>query len=179
MQQKRPFFTLIDKTGNETREVDQMFMDASTFQELYRGVNKDLYRFAICLLRHPQDAEDAVSEAVLAAYENIHKLRKEEAFRAWIFKILANICKKKLKARGDQEVELLEHHASEESCTGLREDVERAFFILSEEERAVVALAAFGGYTSAEIGTMLKMKPATVRSKRSRALAKMSAVLDD
>ena len=64
---------------------------------MYETVYRDLYRYALCLMKNPQEAEDAVSEAVVAAYENIHKLKKEEAFRSWIFTILTNKCKKRLK----------------------------------------------------------------------------------
>lgn len=46
-------------------------IDAKAFTELYRSVYKELYRFALCMMKHPQDAEDAVSEAVISAYENI------------------------------------------------------------------------------------------------------------
>ncbi|GAA6493637.1 sigma-70 family RNA polymerase sigma factor [Candidatus Bariatricus faecipullorum] len=156
-----------------------MIVDAAGFAELYKTVYRDLYRFALCMLRHSQDAEDAVSEAVLAAYENIHKLRKEEAFRAWIFTILANVCRKKLKGKERTEQELLPHHAKEEPCDGLRIDVQKAFFILDGEEQTIVALSVFGGYTSREIGEMLKMNANTVRSRRSRALEKMSVVLKE
>jgi len=62
-------------------------IDAIAFKELYKTVYQDLYRFALCMMHHPQDAEDAVSEAVLSAYENIHKLRKKHSvpgsFRFW------------------------------------------------------------------------------------------------
>ena len=61
------------------------------FSEMYETVYRDLYRYALCLMKNPQEAEDAVSEAVVAAYENIHKLKKEEAFRSWIFTILTNM----------------------------------------------------------------------------------------
>ena len=83
-------------------------IDAIAFKELYKTVYQDLYRFALCMMHHPQDAEDAVSEAVLSAYENIHKLRKEEAFRSWIFQILANVCRRKLKSR-ERKIMLLPH----------------------------------------------------------------------
>ena len=52
------------------------------FSEMYETVYRDLYRYALCLMKNPQEAEDAVSEAVIAAYENIHKLKKEEAFKS-------------------------------------------------------------------------------------------------
>lgn len=154
-------------------------IDANAFTELYKTVYKDLYRFALCMMKHPQDAEDAVSEAVVSAYENVHKLRKEEAFRSWIFTILANVCKKKLKAKERTEQELLEHHAVTEMDGGIREDVQKAFFVLSDEEQFVVGLSVFGGYNSKEIGEILNLNANTVRSKRSRALEKMSLILKE
>ena len=68
-----------------------MKCDTKTFAQMYETVYKDLYRFALCMMRNPQDAEDAVSDAVVAAYENIGKLKKEDSFKSWIFTILSNI----------------------------------------------------------------------------------------
>lgn len=152
-------------------------MDAKAFTALYKDVYKDLYRFSLCMMKNSQDAEDAVSEAVLAAYENIHKLRKEEAFRSWIFQILANICRKKLKSRERTNQELTEEHAVQETDVEIREDVRRAFSKLTEEEQFIVTLSVFGGYNSKEIGEMYKLNSSTVRSKRKRALEKMSMIL--
>lgn len=77
-----------------------MKCDAKAFSKLYERIYQDLYRYALCLMRDPHEAEDAVSAAVLSAYEHIHKLRKEEAFKSWIFTILSNICKKRLETGG-------------------------------------------------------------------------------
>lgn len=154
-------------------------IDATAFKELYKVVYIDLYRFALCMMQHQQDAEDAVSEAVISAYENVHKLRKEEAFRSWIFQILANVCRKKLKSRERTEVELQEDHAVTELGDGCRADVQRAFLLLDEEDRVIVSMSVFGGYNSQEIGEMLKMNPNTVRSRRKRSLEKMSWVLKE
>ena len=149
------------------------------FSEMYETVYRDLYRYALCLMKHPQEAEDAVSEAVVAAYENIHKLKKEEAFKSWIFTILTNKCKKRLKKASKEspgrEEELPEQ--SEVPDYDLSMDVKKAFFVLSEEEQIVVGLSVLGGYCSQEIGEMMKLNSNTVRSKRSRALRKMECVL--
>ncbi len=160
-----------------------MKCDAKTFTSLYEQAYKDMYRFALCLTRNRQDAEDAVSESVVSAYENIHKLRREEAFKSWIFTILSNICKKRLKRTAREtpyeEVQALsgmEMQAREQDY-GLALDVRNAFFILSEEEQTIVGLSVFGGYNSSEIAGMLKLNANTVRSKRSRALEKMKCVL--
>lgn len=158
-----------------------MRCDAKTFVQMYEAVYRDLYRFALCLMKNRQDAEDAVSDAVVAAYENIHKLREEDAFKSWIFKILSNICKKRLQKNAKeiphpQGAEAFEASADNLDC-GLALDVRNAFFILTEEEQTIIGLSVFGGYNSSEIGDMLKLNANTVRSKRSRALAKMECIL--
>ena len=48
--------------------------DVKAFSELYARIYRELYRFALYTMKHPQDAEDAVSETVIAAYENIPEL---------------------------------------------------------------------------------------------------------
>lgn len=145
--------------------------DVKAFAELYSRVYKDLYKFAVYTMKNQQDAEDVVSEAVIAAYENIKKLKKEEAFKNWIFTILANKCKKKLMTKERTEElpeELSVMHELEE-----QHDVRTAFQELGEEERLIVACSVLGGYASEEIGKMLDMNPATVRSRKSRAIEKM------
>ena len=72
-----------------------MICSVKKFSEMYETAYRDLYRYALCLMKNTQEAEDVVSEAVVTAYENIHKLKKEEAFRSWIFTILTNKCKKR------------------------------------------------------------------------------------
>ena len=140
---------------------------------MYETVYRDLYHYALCLMKNPQEAEDAVSEAVVAAYENI------QAFRSWIFTILTNKCKKRLK-KALKEEPGREEELPEQAVVpdyDLAMDVRKAFFVLSEEEQILVGLSVFGGYCSQEIGEMMRLNPNTVRSKRSRALKKMECVL--
>ncbi len=77
--------------------------DIKAFSQLYARIYKDLYKFALYMTRHAQDAEDAVSETVLSAYENISGLRKEDSFRSWMFTILNNCCKRMLRS-GQKEM---------------------------------------------------------------------------
>ena len=164
--------------------------DVKAFSELYARIYRELYRFALYTMKHPQDAEDAVSETVIAAYENIHKLKKEESFRSWIFTILANRCRRKLKTVQKME-ELPESLAAAEFLydTGFFKlaaaeqdhaescDVRKAFMKLDEEDRIIVACSVLEGYASAEIGRMLGMNPATVRSRKARAIDRLRRIL--
>ena len=85
------------------------------FAEYYRMVYQDMYRFALYTLKNPHDAEDVTGEAVMDAYASVDKLRDPEAFRAWIFTILSNKCKRKLKEYADKTAELPEQLASGEN----------------------------------------------------------------
>ena len=164
-----------------------MKCDAKAFAKMYETVYRDLYRFALCTMKNSHDAEDAVSEAVMNAYEHIASLRSEESFRSWIFTILVNVCRKRLKKQARQTVkeDAAFFEREEETEPGkspeyeLSMDLKKAFSVLSEEERAVIGLSVFRGYRSEEIGRMLGLKDSTVRSKRKRALRKMEILLKD
>lgn len=150
--------------------------DVKAFSELYARIYKELYKFALVMMKHPQDAEDAVSDTVTAAYENIHKLKKEESFRNWIFTILANQCRQRFRTEQKLE-ELTEDAPALEVNHAENQDVRDAFLMLNEEERMIVACSVLGGYASEEIGRLMEMNPATVRSRKARALEKMRQVL--
>ncbi len=157
-----------------------MKCDAETFAQMYETVYLDLYRFALCMMHHPQDAEDVVSESVIAAYENIGKLRNADAFRSWIFTITANKCKKKqmeLSKKHSVSTDEVTQCQQKDTDYGLALDVRKAFFVLTDEEQVIVGLSVFGGYNSKEIGEILSLNAGTVRSKRSRALDKMECLL--
>ena len=158
-----------------------MRCDAHTFAQMYKTVYIDLYRFALCLMKNKQDAEDAVGEAVLKAYENIRKLNDENAFKSWIFTITANTCKRKLKEAAKRKNESIENTLTDTAAGAvdyeMSMDVRRAFTVLDEEEQMIIGLSVFGGYNSKEIGRMLGIKDNTVRSKKLRALEKMECVL--
>ena len=158
------------------------------FIKLYSEVYKDLYRIAYYYMGNKAEAEDAVGDAVLSAYENFNSLREREAFRGWIIKILANTCKKRLKNwYGRDEVSISEKSQSdvnEEVVLSHEPDytdrpaVQAAMEVLTEEERMIVALYVLGGYKGEEISQILQLKHSTVRSKYHRALGKMKKQLE-
>lgn len=150
--------------------------DTKAFSELYARIYRELYRFALFMMKHPQDAEDAVSETVMAAWENIRKVRKEESFRSWIFTILANKCRRKLMTATYTE-ELPEGTAAFAADHEEAQDVKDALLALGDEDRYIVSCSVLGGYSSEEIGQMTGLNPATVRSRKARALEKMRHIL--
>lgn len=152
------------------------------FARLYTGIYKDLYRFALYTLCNKEEAEDAVSEAVVDAYAEFGKLRDKEAFKSWMFKILSVKCKRKLKGYLNKTIELDETLDSE--LGGRTPDVDNkvdlweAFGRLDERERLIINLSVIAGYEGREIAKALSMNHNTVRTIRKRALEKMRLMLE-
>lgn len=147
------------------------------FAELYRVIYQELYRFALYTLKNSHDAEDAVSDAVTDAWGQIRSLQKEESFRGWMFKILSNKCRRRLREYTEKTLELPEDLCAQGRDADEDIDVKRAFARLGDEERLILSLHIFGGYSSREIGEHLQQSDGTVRSKQKRALEKMEAWL--
>lgn len=154
-----------------------MEQNADLFAEKYKEIYQDMYRFALYTLKHPQDAEDVVSETVLDAWRTLHLLRRDDAFRAWMFRILTNKCKMKLRSYIDSNVSLSTEIPVPEGNTSEEMDVRNAFFMLDKEDRMIIAMHLFAGYKTREIAEMLQKNEGTVRSRQSRALRRMEQML--
>lgn len=154
--------------------------DKAAFQELYREVYQDLYRYALFVLKNKQDAEDVVADTVIDAFYSIQKLRSASSFKAWIFKILSSKIKQKLKeyARAKKEDAV---YPDLQDHTNMTAQVELFSVLghLSETEQQIVLLSIIGRYTSAEIGQILSLNAATVRSKLSRSLTKLRSLFTE
>ena len=154
---------------------------ADAFGELYGMYAEDLFRFAYYSVGSVSVAEDCVSEAVCIAFENIPNLRKETAFKSWMFKILHNCCKnaQQIKYLHKNEVELSEAQnlSAEEKYSSEKISLVNALKKLSGEERDIMILYYSSGYNSKEIGEILGLKDSTVRSKIKRATEKLREML--
>ncbi len=155
---------------------------AEAFGELYDIYAKDMFRFAYYYLGSVSMAEDCVSECVCLAFQKIGSLRKASAFKSWLFKILHNCCnnalREKVLSTGNVEYSSLADLSCEDEDLGEKLTLRQALLQLSDEEREIVILHYCHGYTSKEIGEILQMNDATVRSKIMRSGEKMRKFLD-
>lgn len=147
--------------------------DKEAFRCLYEHVYKELYQLAFYTLQNSYDAEDIVSETVLAAYESIRKLKNPEAFKGWICKIAINKCNQRIRHYMKREMVITEEIEAKSKDFSLSSDIRKALLTLNYEERMIVVLQVFWGYKGEEISKMLRIKHSTVRSKYRRALEKL------
>ncbi len=153
------------------------------FVALYGQYKDKLYRYALYRLSDPADAEDAVSECILAAWKSIGQLRSSKAFGSWIFRILSNCCASRLRevitARDNLERVYMEgpQSRSDGGSPSVSTELAEALAQLSDEEREIVLLSVVAGFSSSEISGQLGIPAGTVRSKLSRSLARMREFL--
>ncbi|MCI8483423.1 MAG: sigma-70 family RNA polymerase sigma factor [Lachnospiraceae bacterium] len=154
------------------------------FMQCYEKIYPQLYRTAWLYLQNRQEAEDAVQDAVLTAYEKFYQLKDQEKFGPWMMQILANQCKRRMKRWFRKEEDIEEISQSQKRSLSKEEDfamasaVRQVFWELEKEERLIVALSLFCGYTSEEIADILDKNHSTIRSKYRRALQKMRKKLE-
>ena len=157
--------------------------DKQAFVALYSQYKDRLYRYAYYRLGNAADAEDAVSDCVLSAFRQIGKLRRPEAFTAWLFRILHCSCITLIEAQAAQRRMVALNSLPQEPSTDMQAAIEKtelqeALAILTDDERDIVLLSVVSGLTSKEIAAVTDYTAGAVRSKLSRSLAKMRKFLE-
>ncbi len=133
-----------------------------------------LYRAALAILGHRQEAEDAVQDAFLRYLEKAPKDLENPG--AWLMRVLVNGCKSRLRLKWRQVVELPEDLAAQ----GPEERAElEELWQLPAEDRTVLHLFYYEGYSTDEIAAMLSTRPGTVRSRLFRARQRLKTLLDE
>lgn len=139
--------------------------------------NKDgMYRLAFSILRNDADAQDAVSEAIVLAFEKCHQLRKTSSAKSWLMQILVN-SSKKIAVQSNKYV-LLENEIQYEQAEEFKDDdMWETVMELDEEFREVVVLYYYEQFSVREIGKMLRVPEGTVKSRLARAREKLLRII--
>lgn len=145
---------------NSNRPVD--------WEQLVAANETRLYRAALAILGHPQEAEDAVQDAFVKYLEKAPADLENPG--AWLMRVLVNGCKSRLRMAWRRESPLPENLPAPEPEE--REVVEQ-IFSLPPEDRTVLHLFYYEGWTTDEIAGLLGKRPGTVRSRLSRAREKL------
>jgi len=155
--------------------------DKPAFDEIIRLCTADMFRIAMSILNNKDDADDAVCEAVVKAYENIHKLNDCKFFKTWIIRTLINQANDAYKKRN--KIIYLHELAGEpryEDAYDLGDDeLSAAVSDLSVEYKTVITLYYFQDMRIKEIASVLKIPQGTVKWRLSKAKSKLKEKLSE
>ena len=141
--------------------------------------SRRMFRAARSVLDSDADAEDAVGQAVLQAWQSLDKLRDKEAVRPWLVKIAVNCAYAQRRKQGRVVYldDLPQEPAAPEppQAGGLWE----AVCALPPDRRAAVTLFYYEDMPEREIAKVLGVPLGTVKSRLSRARKQLKEMLCD
>ena len=115
------------------------------FAQEVRELTDTAFAVTYLILGNSADSEDAMSAAILRAFENRGKLRKRESFRAWFLQILRHEAYDLLKKRRRlTPVEELPEEAAPEGDDAGRLDLRQALGELTDTQRTALLLQQEG-----------------------------------
>lgn len=151
--------------------------DEKAFDELILLVQKEIYLIAKTKLKNEDDIADAIQETILLCYKNLSKLRDNKLFKTWLIKILINECNKIYKKRKKHNVSYeekeIDNYFGSEDITLENVSFDMLIKKLKEEEKLILTLYYYSGYSTKEISKIIKINEGTIRSKISRAKEKL------
>jgi RNA polymerase sigma-70 factor (ECF subfamily) len=161
--------------------------DHRAFDELVRRYQDKVYRLSYKILRHEDDAAEALQDAFLSAFRGIDKFKVESTFSTWLYRIATNASLMKYRKRRDHHVSLEQSQSADEDAEGIqipdwsrqplnellnsetREVMEQGIDKLPEELRTVFVLRDVEGMSNAEVAEILELTVAAVKSRLHRA----------
>lgn len=152
-------------------------MDVKKFCEYIIKYRDHLYMLALAILKNETDAEDAVGNAILKAYENMGQIRVFHKFKPWILTITKNealkIRKKRLLLPGNEAVESQLNPVQEHY-----DELWDVFQKMKEEYRLVVVMFYYEELSLRDISDVLDIPIGTVKSRLSRGKEELRDALE-
>ncbi len=157
--------------------------DRYAFEELFGRHHRQLYRVAIMSCGSPEDAADALQEAMLAAHRNAAGFRHHAAVGSWLHRIVVNACLDRLRRRrnhatiaiqGEDAVHIISDQTAQVDTAIM---VHRALRRLNDDQRAAVVAVDMHGYSVADAAHLLGVAEGTVKSRCARGRARLAVEL--
>ncbi len=154
-------------------------ISTDAFAREVRSLTDTAFAVAYLILGNKADCEDAMSEAILRAFESRDKLKKRESFRAWFLQILRlEACNPPRRRKRLTPVEELPERPAPENDSAGRLDLAAALSRLTEDQRTALLLQQ-EGYALEEIAQALDVPVGTVKSRLSRAKSTLRTILEE
>jgi len=165
--------------------------DRTAFPRLVERHRDRLWRVALRTLGDPDDAADAVQDALLSAYRAAAGFRGDAAVTTWLHRIVVNSCLDLARRRAARPASSLD--ADGAAAAGVADAAAAAQFDSSDttavvhaalrrlppELAAAVVLVDIEGLSVRETAAVLEVPEGTVKSRCARARARLAEALSD
>jgi len=159
--------------------------DPEAFGELVRRHQDRLWSVALGTLRNPDDAADALQDALLSAYRAAAGYRGDAAVTTWLHRIVVNACLDRLRRQRVRPVTGLADSGPLEPAEPRDRIAERettvtvraALAELGEDQQAAITLVDLYGYSVAEAARILDVAEGTVKSRCARGRLQLARLL--
>ncbi len=175
--------------------------DPDAFGTLFTRHRDRLWAVALRTTGDPEEAADALQDALVSAFRRAGSYRGDAAVTTWLHRIVVNACLDRLRRRKVRLAEPLpedveEYAARGSTSTGTtdpyvadpaevvldneqRAGVLKALDSLPPDQKAALVLVDMEGYSIEETAAILECPPGTVKSRCSRGRARLLALLRD
>ncbi len=158
--------------------------DPEAFGVLFKRHSARLWAVALRITCNPDDAADALQDAMISAFRRAGDFRGESAVTTWLHRIVVNASLDLLRRRsarsvgwtGDpDDLPVLEPQQGTDSASGTesRLDVDAALRTLPPPQRAALVLVDMLGYSVADASGILGVSEGTVKSRCARGRMKL------
>ncbi len=153
-------------------------MDKSSFEQLYLQQLPGLYRLAMSILHHRDDAQDAVQQSVLEAWKKVDHIRggKEKAYLA---RIVINECHNIQRRRQKVTPVFAFPEQSKDNFTAEVCVLKESLNAIPEKLRTPFLLVYMEGYSEKEAAEALGITLYSVKSRLKRSKQKLKIELGE
>jgi RNA polymerase sigma-70 factor (ECF subfamily) len=156
--------------------------DNEAFGELFRRHRDRLWAVALRTVCDPEEAADALQDAMVSAFRRAGDFRGDAAVTTWLHRIVVNASLDRLRRRAARpavpaEEETFEALAAQPGdparISDTRLDVDAALRTLPPHQRAALVVVDMLGFSVADAAVILDISPGTVKSRCARARARL------
>lgn len=164
--------------------------DDEAFAQLVRRHKDRLWAVALRTMRNPEEAADALQEALISAARRAPQYRGDAAVLTWLHRIVINACLDRLRRNKVRAADPLpddldrvlafvggDDPEREVALREMRRDVIAALRQLNADQRAALVLVDMEGYSVDEAAEILGCAPGTIKSRCSRGRARLAPLL--
>jgi RNA polymerase sigma-70 factor, ECF subfamily len=157
--------------------------DNEAFGELFRRHRDRLWAVALRTVCDPEEAADALQDAMVSAFRRAADFRGDAAVTTWLHRIVVNASLDRLRRRAarpatssgnEQAFEaLMTHDADPARACDTRLDIDAALRTLPPQQRAALVVVDMLGFSVDDAAAVLRISPGTVKSRCARARARL------